>query len=93
MTLSQITRIIRDFRPDPAAYIQNGRGFVDWDFAQVCAYLGYEEGERYARSMRRWYNYERQYKGCNLDITYGEFLAAVDQVREEETTITQSIPS
>lgn len=88
MTLSEIVTLIRSLRPNPAAFIQQGRGFVDWEFAQVCAYLGYDEAERYASSMRRWYNFQRQYAGCTLDITYGEFLAAVDQVREEEQLTT-----
>lgn len=67
---------IRAMQPDPRRFIQHGRGFVDWKFSQVCAYLGYEKGREYAESMRRWCDYPTRYEGCNLDKSFQDFLDA-----------------
>lgn len=65
---------IRAMQPDPSRFIQTQRGFVDWKFSQVAAYLGYERAREYAETVRRWHDYEGKYKGCLLDITYQDFL-------------------
>lgn len=67
---------IRSMQPDPGRFIRHGRGFVDWKFSQVCAYLGYEKGRAYAEAMRRWHDYRDRYEGCNLDKSFQDFLEA-----------------
>lgn len=83
MTLPEIVHAIQSLQPTPSAFIQQGRGFVDWDFSQVCAYIGFEAAERYALNMRRWYDYQRRYKGCNLDVTYSEYQQAIQLIKNE----------
>lgn len=67
---------IRAMQPDPTKFIRVGRGYVDWKFSQVAAYLGFEGARAYAESMRGWHDYERKYKGCLLDSTYADFIQA-----------------
>lgn len=51
------------------------RGYVDWKFGEVAEYMGYLDAVEYVRTMRRWYNYEEQYKGqCLLDTSYNQFI-------------------
>lgn len=80
MTEKQIAlERIRAMQPDPARFIQWGRGFVDWKFSQVCAYLGYEKGRAYAEAMRRWHDYHTKYRDCNLDKSFQDYLDAEQQ--------------
>lgn len=67
---------IRSLQPDPSKFIQWGRGYVDWKFSQVAAYLGYAKARDYAETMRRWHDYKEKYQGCPLDRTYQDFLTA-----------------
>lgn len=72
MTTHDIAHL-QTLTPDPAKFIRQGRGYVDWKFSQVCAYIGYTAAVEYAQAMRRWASYERAYKGCLLDTTYATF--------------------
>lgn len=65
---------IRAMQPDPAKFIQRGRGYVDWKFSEVCACIGYEKGRAYAEAMRRWHDYDKKYRDCPLDRTFQDFL-------------------
>jgi hypothetical protein len=67
---------IRAMQPDSSRFIQQGRGYVDWKFSQVAAYLGFEGAQYYAEAMRRWHDYHSKYEGCTLDRTYQDFLCA-----------------
>lgn len=83
-TARQALDHIRAMQPDPSKFIRWGRGFVDWKFSQVAAYLGYAKAREYAEAMRRWHDYHSKYEGCPLDRTFQDFLCA-----EETSFITQ----
>ncbi len=75
--MTAATAQIRAMRPDPSKFIQSRRGYVDWRFSQVAAYLGFEAAKEYAETMRRWHDYESKYQGqCILDMTFTDFLNA-----------------
>lgn len=68
---------IRALTPDPTKFIRpTARGYVDWKFSQVAAYLGYPAARQYAEAMRRWHDYADKYRGCILDQTFTDFLTA-----------------
>lgn len=75
-TASEALATIRALQPDPTKFIRYGRGFVDWKFSQVAAYLGYTQAREYAEAMRRWHDYRSKYQGSTLDRTYQDFLTA-----------------
>lgn len=77
---------IRALQPDPAKFIRWGRGFVDWKFSQVAAYLGYHAARDYAERMRRWHDYRTKYQGCTLDKTFQDFLEAETSITHQPST-------
>ena len=77
---------IRSLQPDPSRFIQWGRGYVDWKFSQVAAYIGYAAARDYADTMRRWHDYQAKYQGCTLDRTYQDFLEAETSITNQPST-------
>ena len=88
-TAQEVLHHIRALTPDPTKYIRpTARGYVDWKFSQVAAYLGYQKAREYATAMRRWHDYDTKYRGCTLDHTFTDFLTAEAQEAEAKTQVT-----
>lgn len=63
-------------KANPAKFIRQGRGYIDWQFSQVALYLGYDSAKEYVATVKRWHDYDKNYTDCRLITTHTRFLEA-----------------
>lgn len=73
---------IRAMQPDRTRFVVRRRGYVDWKFGELAAYLGYQAAGEYVETVRRWYDFEK-YRDCLLITTHDAFLEAAGQYTEK----------
>lgn len=78
ITPTDAVATIKSMQPDLAKFQVRRRGYVDWKFSELSAYLGYQGAVDYAESVRRWVDFDK-YKECLLITTYTAFLEAERQ--------------
>ncbi len=77
-TAADAVATIKSMQPDSSKFRVRRRGYVDWKFGELSAYLGYQVAVDYAESVRRWVDFDK-YQDCLLITTYSAFLEAERQ--------------
>lgn len=75
---------LQTLAPNPAKFQRKGRGYVDWKFSEVCAYLGYQAALEYVATMQRWHDFDKKYTDCELNTTYLRYVDACGQAKHEK---------
>lgn len=70
--------IIKAMRPDTTKFQVRRRGYVDWKFGELAAYLGYQGAVDYVASVRRWIDFDK-YEESLLITSHTAFLEAEKQ--------------